>query len=232
MRNKFDLCYLMAKEGIALEMFTALCEVEARHKVDLGHAYRNAPSAKLFTHYIAEAQRQHFLSDLSHRKFYSFLMDGSTDAGKIEQELVVLLSCVIDDITREMKSHARFFCVAPVQTADANGLVKCLSQCLSPLGVTDILDQKQVLQVEGKPVLIGGGTDGANVNIGELNGMTGVIQNANPWLMWSWCFAHRLELACKNALTSSPFKSIEELLLRLYYLYENHLKKFENWKTL
>ena len=53
MRNKCDLCYFMAKEGIAFEKFMALCELEARHNVDLGHAYRTAPSAKLFTHYIA-----------------------------------------------------------------------------------------------------------------------------------------------------------------------------------
>ena len=131
---------------------------------------------------------------------------------------------MIDDTTREIKSHARFFCVAPVKTADASGLVNCLSQCLLLLGVTDILEQKQVLEVDGKPVLVGG-TDGASVNIGELNGMRGVIQSANPWLMWSWCYAHRLELACKNTLTSSLFRSIEEILLHLYYIYtKNHPK--------
>jgi len=56
MRRKFDVCYLMTKEGIAFEKFPSLCELEARHEVDIGHAYRIAPSAKLFTHYIAQAQ--------------------------------------------------------------------------------------------------------------------------------------------------------------------------------
>ena len=42
MRRKFDVCYLMAKEGIAFEKFPSLCELEARHEVDLGHAYRTA----------------------------------------------------------------------------------------------------------------------------------------------------------------------------------------------
>ena len=36
---------------------------------------------------------------------------------------------------------------------------------------------------------------------------------------------HNLELACKNALTSKLFKSIDEMLLRLFYLYERSLKK-------
>ena len=56
MRRKFDVCFLMANEGIAFEKFPSLCELEARHEVDLGHAYRTAPYAKLFTHYIAQAQ--------------------------------------------------------------------------------------------------------------------------------------------------------------------------------
>ena len=35
MRRKFEECYLMAKEGIAFEKFPSLCELEARHEVDL-----------------------------------------------------------------------------------------------------------------------------------------------------------------------------------------------------
>ena len=57
MRRKFDVCYLMAKEGIAFEKYVA-------HDVDLGSAYKTAPSAKLFTHYIAESQRRQFLQHL------------------------------------------------------------------------------------------------------------------------------------------------------------------------
>ena len=39
MRNKFNMCYLMAKEGIAYEKYTVLYELEAHHDVDLGAAY-------------------------------------------------------------------------------------------------------------------------------------------------------------------------------------------------
>ncbi len=225
MRRKFDVCYLMAKEGIAFEKYTSLCELEARYEVDLGHAYRNAPSAKSFTHYIAQAQRQQFLQSLSETKFYSFLMDGSTDEGNIEQELVVVLSCKKDGAAEEMKSHTRFFSLATPEKADARGLVKCLSQSLSSLGIADILDQSSVLGAEGKPVLVGGGTDGASVNVAQQNGMRGMMQGSHLWFVWSWCYAHRLELACKNALSSTLFKGIEEMLLRLYYLYENSPKK-------
>ena len=63
------------------------------------------------------------------------------------------------------------------------------------------------------PVLIGAGTDGASVNVGAHGGMKGKLQSDLPWLFWSWCFAHRLEL------------DINEMLLRLYYLYQNSPKK-------
>ena len=54
MRCKFDLCYLMGKEGIAFEKYVALYKLEACYDVDLSSTYKTAPSAKLFTHYIAE----------------------------------------------------------------------------------------------------------------------------------------------------------------------------------
>jgi hypothetical protein len=38
-------------------------------------------------------------------------------------------------------------------------------------------------------------------------------------------YAHRLELACKDALTSNLFRDIDEMLLRLYYVYEKSPKK-------
>ena len=227
MRQKFDVCYMMAKEGIAFEKFPALYDLEVRHNVDLGCAYRSAPSAKLFTHYIAEAQRQRFMEVLStDAMFCSFMMDGSTDAGNVEQELVVLLLCKKDDEMEEMRSYTRYFSVATPKKADSSGLIACLSQCLSPLGIADVLDQENLLRAaDQKPVIVGGGTDGASVNVGEQNGMRGLMQRASPWLMWSWCYAHRLELACKNALASKYFKGIEEMLLRLYYLYEKSPKK-------
>ena len=73
--------------------------------------------------------------------------------------------------------------------------------------------------------MVGGGTDGASVNVAQQNGLRGMMQNAHPWLVWAWCYAHRLELACKNALSSKLFKDIDEMLLRLYYLYEKSPKK-------
>ena len=63
------------------------------------------------------------------------------------------------------------------------------------------------------------------MNISERNEMRGTMQMELPWLFWEWCYAHRLELACKDSLSSKLFKDIQEMLLRLYYLYKKAAKK-------
>ena len=39
MRCMFDICYMMAKEGVAFEQYAAQHELEVRHSVDLGFGY-------------------------------------------------------------------------------------------------------------------------------------------------------------------------------------------------
>ena len=153
-------------------------------------------------------------------------MDGSTDAGNVEDEVVALLHCRKDDAAEVVRSCSRYFSVQVPEKADADGLVKCLGTALCELGIENILDQASVLGTDdSRPILVGGGTDGASVNIAEQNGMKGQKQRQIPWLFWAWCYAHRLELACRNALVSPLFKELSEMLLRLYYIYAKSPKK-------
>ena len=109
--------------------------------------------------------------------------------------------------------------------ADADGLIDCLGSVLQEVGISDLLNKSCVLETADKPILIGGGTDGASVNIGEQNGMKGKLQKHLPWLFWAWCYGHCLELACKDALSSNLFKSVSEMLLKLYSIYSKSPKK-------
>ena len=214
-------------------MYLALLQLEERHGVDLGHAYRTPDSAKSFTGFIAASQRQGFLDLLCCRShFFSLLMDGTTDAGNVEDELVAILYCAKDDASQQMTTCSRFLSLHSPQKADASGLLQCLGEALQFLSVENVLDKDSVLSVEGKPVLVGVGTDGATVNIGEHNGLKGQMQRALPWLFWGWCYVHRLELACKDAFSSSLFSTVQEVLLRLYYIYEKSPKKSRDLESI
>ena len=182
-------------------------------------------SAKTFTHYIAKSQRQAFLHTFATVHFYSFLMDGSTDAGNVADELIAILYCLKDDEAQEVRSCIRFLSVQVPTRADAGGLIRCLCSAMEEVGLGNFLDRVSVLGVQGKPIVVGGGTDGATVNIGQHRGMKGTMQEALPWLFWTWCYSHRLELACKDALSSRLFKDIDEMLLRLYLIYAKSPKK-------
>jgi hypothetical protein len=115
---------------------------------------------------------------------------------------------------------------------DHSGLLKCVGDALKTLGVENIASRESVLGTGEMPVLVGGGTDGASVNIGEHNGLKAKMQQELPWLFWAWCYSHRLELACKDAFCSPLFKDITDILCRLFYLYHKSPKKCGNWLML
>ena len=100
--------------------------------------------------------------------------------------------------------------------ANADGLIDSLNSGLQILGVENLRHKELVLHVANQPVIVGQGTDGASVNIADQNGMKGKLQKELPWLFWTWCFAHRLELACKNALSSTLFREISGMLAKLF----------------
>ena len=154
MKSKFDICYVMAKKGIALSKHPALYDLESRHNIDLGGAYKNDVSAKPFTHYIAQSQRNSFLHSLSNSHYFSFLMDGTTDSGKVEDELFVVLYCKQDDVVKEIRTCARYLSVVTPNRADTDGLVDCIKEALQRLKIDDVLDRDAVLS--SNPVLIGG----------------------------------------------------------------------------
>ena len=76
-----------------------------------------------------------------------------------------------------------------------------------------------------KKKLISFGCDGASANI-AANGLKGQLEKDVPWILMFWCLYHRLELALKDALKANPtFLAVDEMLLRLYFLYEKSPKK-------
>eukprot|EP00731_Ephydatia_muelleri_P021914 Em0014g505a len=91
MARKFDIAYTICKEGFAFTKMSTLCELQEKHGVDLGSGYKNNIACTEFVHYIGMALREELVSKLGKAKFFSIQADGSTDAGRIEDELFVVL---------------------------------------------------------------------------------------------------------------------------------------------
>jgi len=112
-------------------------------------------------------------------------MDACIDKGRVENELFVFY-LVKHDVLLQITTNARYFCVLEPANSDADGLVQCLG-------------------VHERPILVGYCSDVVSVNIFAQNGMQGKLKATLPWLNWKWCYAHRLELACKDSFTSNLY---------------------------
>lgn len=156
---------------------------------------------------------------LSSAKFFSILMDGSTDKGNIDDELFLVLFCDTNSSDERVHTRMNFFTVARPRAVTAEGLFECLQSGLGQLGIEAIDAAEEYCKK-----LVGIGTDGAAANIASA-GLKGLVEKELPWVYWMWCLAHRLELAVKDALNGTSFDFIDEMLLRLYYIYEKSPKK-------
>ena len=73
MKSEFDICYVMAKEGIAFLKYAALYDLKSWHDVDLGVAYSKDVSAKCFTGFIAQSQCDCLFRSLTKLHFFKWI---------------------------------------------------------------------------------------------------------------------------------------------------------------
>ena len=105
-KKKFDISFVLAKEHNPFLKYPAIHELEERHGVDLGATYNNRDSARNFVHYIAESQRRQLHVSLASCHFYSVLMDGSTDKGRVKNCLLYTSPSPRDATLSRMPSSA------------------------------------------------------------------------------------------------------------------------------
>ena len=134
--------------------------------------------------------------------------------GNVEDEVFLTVYC--DPHATDGRVHVRneFLTVRRPSRSNTAGLLACLREAMGFMGIANW---------ESK--LIGVGCDGASVNMGTRAGLNGLLKGAMPWITVFWCLAHRLELALTDALKNTVFSEIDDMLLRVYYLYEKAPKK-------
>ena len=101
-----------------------------------------------------------------------------------------------------------FFAVRQPNSCTGLGLFQCLEGAMDYVGIADWKDR-----------LVGFGCDSAT-NM-DLGGLKGRLQEAVPWTIMVWRLAHMLELSLNYSLKNTYFASIDDMLPRLYYSYEN-----------
>ena len=67
---KFDISYFVPKEKLLFCKYPGICELEARHGVNLGRSYTTEIASKSFAHYIAEALRMKVVAQVKQSKFF------------------------------------------------------------------------------------------------------------------------------------------------------------------
>ena len=218
LRKKFDIAFFLAQEKLSFRKYPRLCELESRHGVEVGSSYTNEVSARIFTGYIAESKRREMAEALTEAKLFSLLIDGSTDTGNIDNELYMIVYSDLNN-GRDEKVHTRtsYFHVSRPSSVSAVGLFENLKDALLQLGISELSATKC-------SKLVGIGSDGAAANIAK-QGLKGLVESQLEWIVWMWCFANRLELATKDALKGTFIDNVDDMLLKLYYLYEKSPKK-------
>ena len=112
-----------------------------------------------------------------------------------------------------------YFSVESVKKADAAGTIESIETAFNQFGITSFIDIMLALNI-----------DGARVNVGVHRGVATQLIIQAPWLQVIHCLNRRVELALKDAFTTIHLKNIEEILLKLYYLYQkspNRLKELQ-----
>ena len=129
---------------------------------------------------------------------------------KMEDGTVVMMHCKKDNLLKEIKSCTRYLSVSNPNRTDADGLLQCLREVLKQtMGIQDSCEPSSILQVQS--ILVGGGSDGASVNILQHNSLKPQLLERALWIFWSWCYAHHLS-SCKDGLKSQLFKNIDKML--------------------
>ncbi|XP_041376382.1 zinc finger protein 862-like [Gigantopelta aegis] len=222
--KKIEIAYFIAKKELPFSVYEDLIKLETYHGVDIGdQAYTNHKQCAEFVDIHGQFIASKLHDDLSKAKFYSVLTDGSTDKSVTEKEVVYVLYFDPYSKNDEIEVKLSFLYLKDVKKGDAPGILGAIEESFHSMGI---------MPSELYSKLIGFGADGASVNSGNKSGVKALLEQKAPWLIYTWCVAHKLELALKDALNTTVFQKVDNMLLRLYYLYHKSPKKLQELKTL
>ena len=127
---KFDRAYFVATENLPYTKHPKICELETRHVVNIGTVYVNENAGKDFMHYIAESRRRELKQTLANARFFSLLLEGSTDVGNVDDEVFLAVWCDCTQSDEKVHTRMKHFTVMRPQPVTAKGLFEVLESGL------------------------------------------------------------------------------------------------------
>jgi hypothetical protein len=86
LKTRFNTAYYLSKSERPYSDFEGLVELQEKNGAKYNESYRNERSTANFVDTCGQVMKNTLLKDLSSTKYYSVLMDGSTDSSVTEQE--------------------------------------------------------------------------------------------------------------------------------------------------
>ena len=140
-----------------------------------------------FTPYIADAVPDQIREELSDGSVFSVLYDGATDTGVMEVEIIHIR------IARNGEVKEFFCALKDLEHAHAEGIYQAVERALDDSGIENWREK-----------IVGAGSDGAAVNIGQRNSVATHLSHDKPYLVIGHCVCHRLELAAQEGIKDEP----------------------------
>ena len=217
LRVKFNTTYYVIKKERPFIDYPDLLKLQAKNGIEnFGSSYRNADASAYFGDYTGKVLREDLKNLISKSNYYSVLSDGSTDSSVREQETIYILF-ICGGVP-----FLKYLSIESVKVADSAGLKETLEKAFSQFGFKKYNDK-----------LVGLNLDGASLNTGRMNGLGKLVRDEALWVKIVHCFNHRLELAIKDAFTITTFyHNIDEILTKLYYLYQRSPKRLQQLREL
>ena len=202
----FKVVHALGKKGRPYSDFPWQTDLLESCDVSLGNRYRNEKQAAVFMEHIAEAARRPLKEILQKADFVSVLCDGSTDVSLKEQEACYIRTCVKGEVI------VRFIGLQTVKRPNADNILQAIE--------TSIHNYSGLTLDKFYSKLVGFGSDGASVMVGKKAGVATLLRQKKPELQSVHCYAHRLELAYKQAVKCvTYYQKVETIVTSLYTLY-------------
>ena len=158
MERLFDMAYFVAKREMPFTSFPHLCKLEIKHRVELGNTYINDKACKTFVTGIAGQLKHKLSSKLQSLKFMSVMADSACDVRVREVEDVYACHLVKGGMENS------FVGLKACENSKAPGIKAAVESAMTEV----CRDWKE------KTVALG--ADGANVILGEITGVYGLLK--------------------------------------------------------